>query len=58
MAKATLDDIKNRRSIRVFKNEPIKREELDTILEAGTYAPRWATPTAPFLPPRYAKMGL
>jgi nitroreductase len=39
MAEATLEDIKNRRSIRSFKSDPIKGEELDAILEAGTYAP-------------------
>jgi nitroreductase len=31
--------IKNRRSVRVFSGEQIKREELDMILEAGKYAP-------------------
>jgi nitroreductase len=34
----TLDDLKNRRSIRSYKNEQIKDAELDAILEAGTYA--------------------
>jgi nitroreductase len=37
--KSTLKDLKNRRSIRAFKSEQIKDEELDAILEAGTYAP-------------------
>ena len=36
--RSTLDDLKNRRSIRSFKPEQIKKEDLDAILEAGTYA--------------------
>jgi nitroreductase len=36
--KSTLDDLKKRRSIRAYKSEQIKDEELDAILEAGTYA--------------------
>ncbi|GHT79247.1 diguanylate cyclase [Spirochaetia bacterium] len=39
MSKSTLEDLKNRRSIRSFKSEPIKDDELDAILEAGTFAP-------------------
>lgn len=35
----TLQDLLNRRSIRSFKPEPIKEEELNQILEAGMYAP-------------------
>lgn len=35
----TIKDIKQRRSIRKYKNERIKKEELNTILEAGKYAP-------------------
>jgi nitroreductase len=35
----TIKTIKNRRSVRSFKSEPIKEEELKTILEAGLYAP-------------------
>jgi len=34
-----LETIKNRRSIRKYKTEQIKQEELDLILEAGIYAP-------------------
>ncbi len=34
-----LRTIKNRRSVRKFKAEQIKREELDAIVEAGIYAP-------------------
>jgi nitroreductase len=36
---STLKDLKNRRSIRAFKPDQIKDEDLDAILEAGTYAP-------------------
>jgi nitroreductase len=35
----TLKTIRNRRSIRSFKSEQIKEEELQAILEAGLYAP-------------------
>jgi nitroreductase len=35
----TLKIIKERRSVRVFKNEQIKDQELQAILEAGLYAP-------------------
>ncbi len=35
----TLKSIKNRRSIRVYKPEQIREEELNAILEAGLYAP-------------------
>lgn len=35
----TIEDLKNRRSIRAYKSEQIKEEELSQILEAGTYAP-------------------
>jgi nitroreductase len=34
----TIDDLKNRRSIRSYKQEQIEDSELDAILEAGTYA--------------------
>ena len=34
-----LEAIKSRRSIRKYRNEQIKQEELDIILEAGIYAP-------------------
>ncbi|MDR0878931.1 MAG: nitroreductase family protein [Treponema sp.] len=39
MSKTTLKDLKARRSIRSYKSEQIKDEELDAILEAGTWAP-------------------
>ncbi len=35
----TLQDLKNRRSIRAYKPEQIQKEELEKILEAGTFAP-------------------
>ncbi|MFL0267378.1 nitroreductase family protein [Candidatus Clostridium radicumherbarum] len=35
----TLQIIRNRRSIRAFKNEQIKEEELNEIIEAAIYAP-------------------
>jgi nitroreductase len=38
MSKSTLKDLKARRSIRAYKPEQITDEELDAILEAGTYA--------------------
>lgn len=37
--KETLNDLKTRRSCRKYKPEQIKEEELNAILEAGTYAP-------------------
>lgn len=37
--KTTLEDLKNRRSCRSFQPRQITREELDAVLEAGTYAP-------------------
>ena len=39
MKKEALDVLLNRRSIRKFKSEQIKEEELDAVLEAGKYAP-------------------
>ncbi len=35
----TLEDLKNRRSIRKYTAEPVTRAELDAVLEAGTWAP-------------------
>lgn len=37
--KETLIDLKTRRSCRKYKPEQIREEELNAILEAGTYAP-------------------
>jgi nitroreductase len=39
MSKSTLEDLKTRRSIRSYKPEQISGEQLDQILEAGTWAP-------------------
>ncbi len=39
MKNLVLDVIKNRRSIRKFKQEPITEEELFCLLEAGNFAP-------------------
>jgi nitroreductase len=39
MSKSTLEDLKTRRSIRSYKPEQISEEQLDQILEAGTWAP-------------------
>ena len=35
----TIKDLKTRRSIRKFKDEQIRDEDLKIILETGTYAP-------------------
>ena len=39
MNKEALENLKTRRSTRNFKKEQIKDEELDIVLEMGTYAP-------------------
>lgn len=39
MNNETLETLFNRRSIRKFKSQQIKDEELDAVLKAGTYAP-------------------
>lgn len=36
---STLNDLKSRRSIRSYRSEQIREEDLQKILEAGTYAP-------------------
>lgn len=36
---ANLDFIYNRKSVRLFKDEPVKREDIVEIIKAGTYAP-------------------
>ncbi len=38
-ARAVLDTIRNRRSMRSFKSDMIPEDVLDLILEAGTWAP-------------------
>lgn len=37
--KTTIEDLKGRRSCRAYKPEQITDQELDLVLEAGTYAP-------------------
>ena len=39
MKKEAIEVLRNRRSIRKYKQEQIKPEELDMVLELGTYAP-------------------
>lgn len=39
MNNQTLDTLISRRSTRRYKSEQIKKEELDAVLKAGTYAP-------------------
>jgi len=39
MDNETLRVLRTRRSIRHFKSDPVSREALETVLEAGTYAP-------------------
>ena len=39
MKNEALEVLRNRRAIRKYKKEQIKREELDAVLEAGIYAP-------------------
>ena len=39
MKKEAIEVLRNRRSIRKFKEEQISPEELDMVLELGTYAP-------------------
>lgn len=36
---STIDDLISRRSIRKYKSQQITKQELDTVLLAGTYAP-------------------
>lgn len=37
--KTTLEDLKTRRAVRSYNDKPVTREELEAVLEAGTYAP-------------------
>lgn len=39
MTNTVIDALRSRRSVRAFKSEQIKDEELLAVLEAGTYAP-------------------
>lgn len=49
MTNAILDALKNRRSIRSYKSEQISDEELNAILEAGTYAPTGMNRQSPLM---------
>ena len=49
MKKEPLEVLKNRRSIRQFKSEQVSKEDLDIILEAGTYAPTAANTQQPVI---------
>ena len=44
-----IEIFKNRRSIKSYKKEQIKKEELDLILEAGTYAPTGMNRQSPLI---------
>ena len=37
-----IEAIKNRRSIRKYKNTPVKERDLETVLDAARWAPSWA----------------
>lgn len=45
----TLDDLRNRRSIRRYKPEQITREELDNVLSAGVCAPTGMNRQSPII---------
>jgi nitroreductase len=49
MSKSTLEDLKARRSVRSYKAEQIADEQLDQILEAGTWAPTGAGSQSPVI---------
>ena len=49
MENQVLDAIKTRRSIRKYRPEQIKDEELLTVLEAGTFAPTGKNRQDPFI---------
>ncbi len=49
MTNATLECLETRRSIRKYQKVQIKEEELQAILEAGTYAPTGAGKQAPVI---------
>lgn len=49
MKSEALEVLKNRRAIRKFKTEQITKEELDIVLEAGTFAPTAGGTQAPII---------
>lgn len=62
--KETLEDIRNRRSCRKYTQEPVSKEALEAVLEAGTYAatghgtqsPRMVVAQQPELVARLSRM--
>lgn len=42
-------NLENRRACRAYKNEPVAEDELQTILEAGTFAPTGMGKQTPFI---------
>lgn len=49
MKNEAFEVLKNRRAIRKFKSEQIKSEELNAVLEAGTYAPTGMNRQSPLI---------
>lgn len=49
MKMEALEVLKNRRSVRAFKPDQIKEEELNAVLEAGTYAPTGGGTQSPLI---------
>ncbi|MCC8123208.1 MAG: nitroreductase family protein [Oscillospiraceae bacterium] len=49
MKQEALEVLKNRRSIRKFKQEQVSEADLNAVLEAGTYAPTAAGTQAPVI---------
>lgn len=47
--KATLEDLRNRRSVRQYRPEQIRPDELDAVLEAGIWAPTGMNRQSPLL---------
>lgn len=39
MSRKVIDEIKSRRSIRSYKDQPVKKEVIEEIIQAGRYAP-------------------
>ncbi len=47
--KNVLDSLKERRSVRSFKDTPVEKELLDKLLEVGTYAPTGMNRQSPLM---------
>ena len=41
MNNQTIESLKNRRSVRKFKDEPVSKEQISAILDSGRWAPSW-----------------